>query len=115
MRIGPARYRWEFQLLAGETANDFDTLDRLRPLIKPWTSTVPIGELTLLRVAEYTFRAQIADRWRQAPSSSSATRLTSLPRSSARAWERDCETPPISRGRSREFTTAPWRKRSRNL
>ncbi|MGD1282789.1 bifunctional 3-(3-hydroxy-phenyl)propionate/3-hydroxycinnamic acid hydroxylase [Mycobacterium seoulense] len=65
MRIGPARYRWEFQLLAGETANDFDTLDRLRPLIRPWTSTVPIGELTLVRVAEYTFRAQIADRWRR--------------------------------------------------
>ncbi|WP_231989083.1 MULTISPECIES: bifunctional 3-(3-hydroxy-phenyl)propionate/3-hydroxycinnamic acid hydroxylase [unclassified Mycobacterium] len=65
MRIGPARYRWEFQLLAGETANDFDSLDRLRPLIEPWTSTVSIGELTLLRVAEYTFRAQIADRWRR--------------------------------------------------
>ncbi|OBB64417.1 bifunctional 3-(3-hydroxy-phenyl)propionate/3-hydroxycinnamic acid hydroxylase [Mycobacterium sp. 852014-50255_SCH5639931] len=65
MRIGPARYRWEFQLLAGETANDFGSLDRLRPLIEPWTSTVPIGKLTLLRVAEYTFRAQIADRWRR--------------------------------------------------
>ncbi|OJZ74622.1 3-(3-hydroxyphenyl)propionate hydroxylase [Mycobacterium paraffinicum] len=65
MRIGPARYRWEFQLLAGETANDFDSLDALRPLISPWTSTVPVGELTLVRVAEYTFRAQIADRWRR--------------------------------------------------
>jgi 3-(3-hydroxy-phenyl)propionate hydroxylase len=65
MRIGPARYRWEFQLLAGETAHDFGTLERLRPLIKPWTSSVPVGELTLLRVAEYTFRAQIADRWRR--------------------------------------------------
>ena len=65
MRIGPARYRWEFQLLAGETASDFGTLDRLRPLIKPWTSTVPVAELTLLRVTEYTFRAQIADRWRR--------------------------------------------------
>ncbi|OBG81384.1 bifunctional 3-(3-hydroxy-phenyl)propionate/3-hydroxycinnamic acid hydroxylase [Mycobacterium sp. E3305] len=64
MRIGPARYRWEFQLLAGETAADFGTLQRLRPLIKPWTSTVPVAELTLVRVAEYTFRAQIADRWR---------------------------------------------------
>ncbi|OBG91756.1 3-(3-hydroxyphenyl)propionate hydroxylase [Mycobacterium sp. E3251] len=65
MRIGPSRYRWEFQLLAGETANDFGSLARLRPLIEPWTSTVPVGELTLLRVAEYTFRAQIADRWRR--------------------------------------------------
>ncbi|WP_199182779.1 bifunctional 3-(3-hydroxy-phenyl)propionate/3-hydroxycinnamic acid hydroxylase [Mycobacterium sp. 4858] len=65
MRIGPARYRWEFRLLDGETADDFGTLDRLRPLIKPWTSAVPAGELTLVRVAEYTFRAQIADRWRR--------------------------------------------------
>lgn len=65
MRIGPGRYRWEFRLLAGETANDFGTLERLRPLIMPWTSAVPASALTLLRVAEYTFRAQIADRWRR--------------------------------------------------
>jgi 2-polyprenyl-6-methoxyphenol hydroxylase-like FAD-dependent oxidoreductase len=65
MRIGPARYRWEFQLLAGETADDFGTLDALRPLIAPWTAEVANTELTLLRVTEYTFRAQIADRWRR--------------------------------------------------
>jgi 2-polyprenyl-6-methoxyphenol hydroxylase-like FAD-dependent oxidoreductase len=65
MRIGPARYRWEFQLLAGETADDFGTLDALRPLIAPWTAQVPNTELTLLRVTEYTFRAQVADRWRR--------------------------------------------------
>ena len=65
MRIGPARYRWEFQLLAGETADDFRTLTALRPLIAPWTADVANSELTLLRVSEYTFRAQIADRWRR--------------------------------------------------
>ncbi len=65
MRIGPARYRWEFQLLAGETADDFRTLTELRPLIAPWTADVANSELTLLRVSEYTFRAQIADRWRR--------------------------------------------------
>jgi 3-(3-hydroxy-phenyl)propionate hydroxylase len=65
MRIGSARYRWEFQLLAGETANDFGTLGALRPLIAPWTDQVAITDLTLLRVTEYTFRAQIADRWRR--------------------------------------------------
>jgi 2-polyprenyl-6-methoxyphenol hydroxylase-like FAD-dependent oxidoreductase len=62
MRIGAARYRWEFQLLAGETAADFGTLDAVRPLLAPWTES---SELNLLRVAEYTFRAQIADRWRR--------------------------------------------------
>lgn len=65
MRIGEDRYRWEFQLRAGETAGDFGTLDALRPLIAPWTQAVADRELTLLRVAEYTFRAQIADRWRR--------------------------------------------------
>ena len=65
MRIGPARYRWEFQLLAGETADEFDTLGALQPLIAPWTDEVAITDLTLLRVTEYTFRAQIADRWRR--------------------------------------------------
>ncbi len=65
MRIGPARYRWEFQLLTGESADDFGTLDALRPLIAPWTADIVNSELTLLRVTEYTFRAQIADRWRR--------------------------------------------------
>jgi 3-(3-hydroxy-phenyl)propionate hydroxylase len=65
MRIGQARYRWEFQLLAGESADDFGTLTALRPLIAPWTAHVADSELTLLRVTEYTFRAQIADGWRR--------------------------------------------------
>jgi 2-polyprenyl-6-methoxyphenol hydroxylase-like FAD-dependent oxidoreductase len=65
MRIGEARYRWEFQLLADESADDFGTLPALRPLIAPWTADVADSDLTLLRVAEYTFRAQIADRWRR--------------------------------------------------
>ncbi len=65
MRIGPGRYRWEFRLLAGESAADFGTLNALRPLIAPWTAGVTDSELRLLRVAEYTFRAQIADHWRR--------------------------------------------------
>lgn len=64
MRIGDSRYRWEFRLRDGETADEFATIDALRRLIDRWTRHVPDGELTLLRVAEYTFRAQIADRWR---------------------------------------------------
>ncbi|OBI89139.1 bifunctional 3-(3-hydroxy-phenyl)propionate/3-hydroxycinnamic acid hydroxylase [Mycobacterium asiaticum] len=65
MRIGENRYRWEFRLFDGESARDFDTVTTLRPLIAPWTTDVPDSELTLLRVTEYTFRAQIADRWRR--------------------------------------------------
>lgn len=64
MRIGESRYRWEFRMLPGETVGNFDTLAALRPLIAPWTAEVSENELSLLRVTEYTFRAQIADRWR---------------------------------------------------
>ena len=65
MRIGPSRYRWEFRLLAGETADDFRTIHALRPLIAPWTSTVADERIELIRVTEYTFRARIADQWRR--------------------------------------------------
>jgi 3-(3-hydroxy-phenyl)propionate hydroxylase len=64
MRIGPSRYRWEFRLLPGETADDYGALTALRGLIAPWVDDIPDGELELVRVTEYTFRAQIADRWR---------------------------------------------------
>ncbi len=65
MRIGPTRYRWEFRLLPGESADDYRSLESLRPLIAPWTATVDSGDLELIRVTEYTFKAQIADRWRR--------------------------------------------------
>jgi 3-(3-hydroxy-phenyl)propionate hydroxylase len=64
MRIGPTRYRWEFRLLTGETAEDFATLHALEPLIAPWTSHVAGPDLELIRVTEYTFRARLADKWR---------------------------------------------------
>ena len=65
MRVGGTRYRWEFRLLSGETAADFATIAAVRPLIGPWLGCVGQEQLKLIRVAEYTFRAQIADRWRR--------------------------------------------------
>ena len=65
MRIGETRYRWEFRLLDGEAAEDFNSMDALRPLIAPWVDQTSADDLQLVRVAEYTFRAQIADQWRQ--------------------------------------------------
>ncbi|MET8312046.1 bifunctional 3-(3-hydroxy-phenyl)propionate/3-hydroxycinnamic acid hydroxylase [Micromonospora sp. NPDC005173] len=64
MRIGKTRYRWEFRLAPGETADDFRKMTRLHPLISRWTGNIPAGELEVVRAAEYTFRAQVADRWR---------------------------------------------------
>ncbi|HXV94454.1 MAG TPA: bifunctional 3-(3-hydroxy-phenyl)propionate/3-hydroxycinnamic acid hydroxylase [Pseudonocardia sp.] len=63
MRVGPTRYRWEFRLSPGENAEDFHDTAALHPLLAPWTGTVPVGELEIVRLAEYTFRAQLADRW----------------------------------------------------
>ena len=65
MRVGRSRYRWEFRLLPGESSEDFGSLAALRPLIAPWLGSVADGQLRLIRVAEYTFRAQLADRWRR--------------------------------------------------
>ena len=64
MRIGDTRYRWEFRLAASETADDYRDITGLHPLIAPWTTSIPLDRLHIVRVAEYTFRAQIADRWR---------------------------------------------------
>ncbi|KDN21542.1 3-(3-hydroxyphenyl)propionate hydroxylase [Amycolatopsis rifamycinica] len=64
MRIGETRHRWEFRLLAGEAGEDFRDPDRLHPLIAPWIRHIPADDLEIVRVAEYTFRARVADRWR---------------------------------------------------
>ncbi|MEI6251678.1 MAG: bifunctional 3-(3-hydroxy-phenyl)propionate/3-hydroxycinnamic acid hydroxylase [Mycobacteriaceae bacterium] len=65
MQVGDTRYRWEFRLLPGESTDDFGTLTELRPLIAAWLGSTPDSDLRVIRVAEYTFRAQIADRWRR--------------------------------------------------
>ncbi len=65
MRIRGNRYRWEFRLLDGEKAEDFNTIKTLGPLIAPWTGRVDQDRLEIIRVAEYTFRAKLADHWRR--------------------------------------------------
>ncbi|MFL6160012.1 MAG: bifunctional 3-(3-hydroxy-phenyl)propionate/3-hydroxycinnamic acid hydroxylase [Marmoricola sp.] len=62
MRIGERRHRWEFQLLDGEKITDFATLDALAPLLAPWDTD--LTGFQVIRTAEYTFRARLADRWR---------------------------------------------------
>ncbi|WP_229402386.1 bifunctional 3-(3-hydroxy-phenyl)propionate/3-hydroxycinnamic acid hydroxylase MhpA [Micromonospora okii] len=64
LRVGARRYRWEFRLLPGETAEAMAAPQILRGLVRPWTRDVPFEALTIVRRAEYTFRAQVADRWR---------------------------------------------------
>ncbi|MEV0358115.1 bifunctional 3-(3-hydroxy-phenyl)propionate/3-hydroxycinnamic acid hydroxylase [Nocardia sp. NPDC050697] len=68
MRIGATRHRWEFRLLPGENAASYqDDPDQVWALLAPWIDRARVGDLELMRVAEYTFRAQLADDWRAGP------------------------------------------------
>ncbi|MGJ6962951.1 bifunctional 3-(3-hydroxy-phenyl)propionate/3-hydroxycinnamic acid hydroxylase [Streptosporangium sp. G11] len=58
MRVGEDRHRWEFQI-------GRHPLSGLETLLSPWLGDVAFGELRILRQAEYTFRAKVADRWRR--------------------------------------------------
>ena len=64
MRVGETRYRWEFRLIDGETAADYQNIADIEPLIKPWLGETPAEQLRLVRVTAYTFRAQVANNWR---------------------------------------------------
>ncbi|WP_217181772.1 bifunctional 3-(3-hydroxy-phenyl)propionate/3-hydroxycinnamic acid hydroxylase [Streptomyces sp. AC495_CC817] len=63
MRIGEDRYRWEFRLADGAVLDDA----LLRELVLPWVDISrlsPADDFHVVRQAQYTFRARIADRWR---------------------------------------------------
>jgi 3-(3-hydroxy-phenyl)propionate hydroxylase len=60
MPVTGDRYRWEFRMAPGETVEELTTPARLATLLAP----VDLGALEVERAAEYTFRAQVADRWR---------------------------------------------------
>jgi len=61
MPVTGDRYRWEFRLLAGETAAELSAPPRLAELLTPVAAA---SDLEVLRAVEYTYRAQVADRWR---------------------------------------------------
>ena len=65
MQVGRERYRWEFRLLAGETAAQLTQPGILAQLILPWTKTLEPQGFQVIRAAEYTFAARLADRWRR--------------------------------------------------
>ncbi|MCW2742771.1 MAG: Monooxygenase, FAD-binding [Blastococcus sp.] len=60
MPVTGDRYRWEFRMAPGESVAELTTPDRLAALLAP----VGLDGLEVVRAAEYTFRAQVADRWR---------------------------------------------------
>jgi 3-(3-hydroxy-phenyl)propionate hydroxylase len=64
MHLTGDRYRIELRMLPGETEADLAAPARLAALTAPWLGAVPRADWRVLRSAEYTFRAQTADRWR---------------------------------------------------
>ena len=60
MPVTGGRYRWECRMHPGETVADLMTPERLARLLAP----VDPAAVEFLRSVEYTFRAQVADRWR---------------------------------------------------
>ena len=64
MRIGDTRYRWEFRLLEGETAADFESIEALRPSSGRGSRASRATSSSWCASRSTHFRAQLADRWR---------------------------------------------------
>jgi 3-(3-hydroxy-phenyl)propionate hydroxylase len=64
MQVTGERYRWEFQLRDGEDEADLSTPGALGSLLRPWTGRASLDGLEIIRSATYTFRAQLASRFR---------------------------------------------------
>jgi 3-(3-hydroxy-phenyl)propionate hydroxylase len=60
MPVTGDRYRWECRMAPGETVAGLTTPERLARLLAP----VDPARVEFVRAVEYTFRAQLADRWR---------------------------------------------------
>ncbi|MFK0150915.1 bifunctional 3-(3-hydroxy-phenyl)propionate/3-hydroxycinnamic acid hydroxylase [Streptomyces sp. NPDC090493] len=69
MRLGKDRYRWEFRLPADVPLDGPDGRERLRELVAPWVDLPSAAswsdDFEVIRQAQYTFRARLADRWRR--------------------------------------------------
>jgi 3-(3-hydroxy-phenyl)propionate hydroxylase len=64
MQVTGDRYRWEFRLRDGEDQAGLITPAALGRLLQPWTGRDDLDGLQIIRSATYTFRAQMASRFR---------------------------------------------------
>jgi len=64
MQVTGDRYRWEFRLHDGEDEAGLITPQALGRLLQPWTGRDDLDGLQIIRSATYTFRAQMASRFR---------------------------------------------------
>ena len=61
MAMSGKRFRWEFMLKPGETAEEMLADERIRELIAPWNCA---DRLQIERKAVYRFHALVAEKWR---------------------------------------------------
>ena len=64
MQVTGDWYRWEFRLRDGEDEAGLITPAALGQLLRPWTGRSDLAGLQIIRSATYTFRAQMASRFR---------------------------------------------------
>ena len=64
MQVTGDWYRWEFRLRDGEDEAGLITPAALGALLRPWTGRSDLDGLQIIRSATYTFRAQMASRFR---------------------------------------------------
>ena len=67
MQVTGDRYRWEFRLHDGEDEAGLIKPAALGRLLQPWTGRDDLDGLQIIRSATYTFRAQMASRFRSGP------------------------------------------------
>jgi 3-(3-hydroxy-phenyl)propionate hydroxylase len=64
MPVTGNRYRWEFRVHDDEDLDALRSPDTLRQLLSPWMTPAELAESEIVRQAFYTFRARVANTWR---------------------------------------------------
>ncbi len=64
MHLVGDRYRWEFRILDSDRFEDLTSRPGIAELLAPWIEDDGVDQVEVVRCATYTFRARIAERWR---------------------------------------------------
>jgi 3-(3-hydroxy-phenyl)propionate hydroxylase len=65
MHLVGDRYRWEFRILDTDDVTELSSPAGVARLLAPWVDSDAFAGLELVRTATYTFRARVAERWRE--------------------------------------------------
>ena len=62
LKMTGQRYRWEFMMLPGDTAEQMLDDEFIKSLLEPWGAA---GQIEIVRKALYRFSGMVAEQWRQ--------------------------------------------------